>query len=71
MHELANALIARPRQLKAFRLSPEPPVEFGEGEARIVDAVEDPEEARGDPGREGEHEPSVLEKSSRVCANPK
>src|SRR5689334_15539441 len=68
MQELANPLVARPRQPQPLGLSSEPPVQLGEGEARVVDAVEDPEEARGDPRSEGEHAPSVLEKSSRVCA---
>ena len=67
MEELANPLIAGSRQAESLGFGAEAPVELGEGEAWIVDAVEDPEQTRRDARGERERASSVLEKDSRVC----
>src|SRR5262249_19133149 len=59
--------VARPRQLQPLGVGAEAAVELGDRELRVVEPIECPEEARRDARREGEHDPSVLEKRSHVC----
>jgi hypothetical protein len=63
VQELANALIAGPRQAKPLRFGAQPAVDLGEAEPRIVQPVERSKQAGRDPGREREHDPSVREKA--------
>jgi hypothetical protein len=55
MHQLAQTLVARPRQAQPLRLTADPPRRLGDRHLPVVEADERLEEARRDAGSNRRH----------------